>query len=160
MAEYYVEDFVEGFEIITPERTITDDEIIVFGAAYDPQDFHLDKEAAQASVFKGLVASGYQVASLSWTLGYASGAFDVCSLAGLGIEDLRWKAPLRAGDTVHCKIRSLGWRESKSHPGAGIARFSYQMINQHNDVIMTLIIVQLFRKRPVKMPAADPDMLN
>ncbi len=160
MTEYYVEDFVEGFELTTPERTITDDEIIVFGAAYDPQDFHLDKEAADASVFKGLVASGFQVASLAWTLGLASGAFDACSLAGLGIEDLRWKAPLRTGDTVHCKIRSLGWRESKSQPGAGIVRFNYDMVNQRGETIMAMVIVQLFRKRPVKVPAPGPDNLN
>lgn len=154
--ELYVEDFVPGWSIVTPERTVTDDEIVVFGAAYDPQDFHIDKAAADASIFGGLVASGLQVSALAWERGLASGAFDHCSLAGLGIDDLRWKAPLRAGDTIHCVIESLGWRESKSHPGAGVVSFRYEMRNQDGGTIMTMTIIQLFRKRP----APGPDTVN
>lgn len=75
--------------------------------------------------------------------------FDQCPIAGLGIDELRWHAPVRPGDTLCCRFTLLDSRASDSKPDRGIARFRYEVVNQEQRTVLTLVIIQLLRRRPV-----------
>lgn len=78
--------------------------------------------------------------------------FDQCPIAGIGIDELRWLAPVKPGDTLRCRFTLLDWRPSGSKADRGIARFRYEVIDQADRTVMTLVIIQLLRRRPAASP--------
>ena len=78
--------------------------------------------------------------------------FDQCPIAGIGVDELRWLAPVRPGDTLRCRFTLLDWRPSGSKADRGIARFRYEVIDQADRTVMTLVIIQLLRRRPAASP--------
>jgi acyl dehydratase len=144
----YLEDFEPGVPYWSPQHTVSEQESIDFARRYDPQYFHLDPVAARDSAFGELVCGGFQTASLSWALVQKSGMFDHCALAGIGVDELRWLAPVRPGDTLRCRFALLDWRPSNSKPDRGVARFRYEVIDQEQRSVLTLVITQLLRRRP------------
>lgn len=145
---YYLEDFEPGVAYTSPPRTISEEESIGFARRYDPQYFHTDPVAARDSAFGGLACGGFQTAALAWALVLDSRMFDQCPIAGLGVDELRWLAPVRPGDTLRCRFTLLDTRMSDTKPDRGVARFRYEVINQAQVVVMTLVITQLLRRRP------------
>ncbi len=144
----YLEDFVSGVTHESPPHEVTAEEAIEFARRYDPQYFHLDAEAAKDSAFGELVCGGFQTASLSWALALKSRMFDDCPLAGIGIEELKWLAPVRPGDVLRCRFTMIDWRASKSRPDAGISRMRYELFNGRDERVFTMVMIQLMRLRP------------
>lgn len=104
-----------------------------FAAEFDPQPFHLDEEAAQASVFKGLAASGWHTASVAMRLlvecmPVAGG------LIGFGGE-LSWPRPTRAGDVLRLEAEVLEVRPSQSKPQQGVVTIRNTTRNQHGETV-------------------------
>lgn len=151
--EYYLEDFEPGVSHLSPARTIGEDEAIEFARRYDDQYFHTDPVAARDSKFGTLVLGGFQTAALAWALVLDSRMFDQCPLAGIGIDELRWLAPVKPGDTLRCRFTLLEARNSASKPDRGVARFRYEVINQDGTPVLSLVMIQLLRRRPAP-PAA------
>ena len=147
MTDYYLEDFEPGHVYSSPTYTITDEEALDFARRYDPQYFHLDPVAARESVFGGLVLGGFQTAALAWALVLRTGMFDQCAMAGIGLDEVRWHKPVRPGDCLRCDFTLLDARPSKSHPDGGIARFRYEMRNQRDELVLSLVMIQLLRRR-------------
>lgn len=148
MPDYYFEDFEAGLTYESPAVTVTEEELIEFARKYDPQYFHLDPVAAKDSAFGGLVAGGFQTAALAWALALKSGMFDRCPIAGLGVDELRWHAPVRPGDTLLCRFTLLEGRPSRSKPEQGIATIRYQVVNQRDEPVLSLKMTQALRRRP------------
>ena len=73
----YFEDFQPGQRFTTESRTLAEDEIIDFASQWDKQAFHLDKEAAEKSMYGGLIASGFHTLVVSFDLVLAREYFDV-----------------------------------------------------------------------------------
>lgn len=144
----YLDDFKVGNAYETPSMTVTRDQLVGFAREYDPQPFHLDDEAGKASVFGGLSAGGFQTAALAWTLGLRTNLFNANALAGLGIDKLRWLLPLKPGDTIKCTMTVIENRPSQSKPERGVITFAYEMINQNDEVILTMNLIQMLRRRP------------
>jgi acyl dehydratase len=112
----YFEDLTPGRRFETASHTLTQDEIIAFARQFDPQPFHTDPEAAKASVFDGLAAS-WHTSSLTMRLITASELKNVANgLIGMGIKDMRWPQPTRAGDTLRATIEVLAQKPSSSQP--------------------------------------------
>jgi acyl dehydratase len=145
---YYLEDFEPGVTHVSPPRTITLDEALDFARRYDPQYFHTDPVAARDSAFGELVCGGFQTAALAWALVLESRMFDHCAIAGIGIDELRWLAPVKPGDTLRCRFTLLESRLSQSKPDRGFVRFRYEVVNQADEAVLTLVILQLLRRRP------------
>ncbi len=127
--------------------TVDATEIMEFGRAYDRQPLHLDAEEAAAGPFGGLIASGWQTAALMmrlFTMNYVSGP---ASVGGLGVDELRWPRPVRAGDTLRIRLTVLDARVSKSKPDRGVLRTFVEMINQHDEVVLVLTISNLMLLR-------------
>lgn len=149
-ASFYLDDFKVGNTYETPSITVTRQQVTDFAREYDPQPFHLDDSAGNASVFGGLAASGFQTAALAWTLGLRTGMFDDCALAGIGIEGLRWLRPLKPGDTIKCKMTVVDNRPSQSKPDRGVCTFTYDIINQNAEIILTMKLIQMLKRRPAR----------
>ena len=144
----FLEDFELGVTYESPPHSVTEEEIIAFAERYDPQYFHLDAQAAKDSTFGGLVCGGFQTAALTWALALQSGMFDDCPLAGIGLEELQWLAPVRPGYVLRCRFKILEWRPSESRSEAGIARIHFEVINQDDVPVITMVMIQLMRRRP------------
>jgi len=119
--------------------TVTADDIVAFGSRYDPQPMHTDAEAAARGPFGALVASGWHIAALTVRAFVEAGGYGSTPVVGLGIDELRWLKPVRAGDviTVHREIVEL--RRSASNPGHGIVKTRVTVRNQAGEAVMSLL---------------------
>lgn len=142
----YLDDLVPGQQFHTPGVTLSEAEIIDFAWRYDPQSFHLDANAAAKSPYGGLIASGFQSLAICFRLFIQSGVLAESSLGSPGIDELRWLAPVRPGDTLHCEVEVLEIRPSRSKPDRGIARLRYQAVNQHPEVVLSFVVNHLLRR--------------
>ncbi|MEH3119507.1 MAG: MaoC family dehydratase [Methylorubrum populi] len=119
--------------------------IIAFARAYDPQVFHLDAQAARATHFGALCASGWQTAAVWMKRLHATFARDIALAArsgpvpqlgpSPGFRDMRWLRPVYAGDTIRYASRLVDRRASASRPGWGIATHHNTARNQRGEPV-------------------------
>ena len=145
--ERYFDDFKVGERFRSKGVTLTEAEIISFALAYDPQPFHLDAVAAAQSPFGGLIASGLQTFALGWRMFLQEGAFSACSLGSPGIDELRWTAPVRPGDTLRTEAEVIETRPSGSKPDRGTLKMAYRMTNQRGETVLTMTILHILKRR-------------
>jgi len=93
----YFEDFKAGDRFESASLTISERLILEYARFYDPQVFHTDPEAAKATVYGGLIASGLQTIGIAFKLFFETGVLSACSLGSPGLDEIRWKAPARRG---------------------------------------------------------------
>jgi len=144
----YFEDFKPGDRFESATLTITEALIIEYARFYDPQPFHTDPEAARATVYGGLIASGMQTIGIAFKLFMQTGALAACSLGSPGLDEIRWKAPVRPGDVLRVVAEVLESRPSSSKPDRGIVRILFSTLNQRGETVATFIGNQLCRRRP------------
>jgi acyl dehydratase len=144
----YFEDFKPGDRFESGTLPITEALIVEYARFYDPQPFHTDPEAARATVYGGLIASGLQTIGIAFKLFFETGVLSACSLGSPGLDEVRWKAPVRPGDTLRVVAAVLETRPSTSRPDRGIVRILYTTLNQRGETVATLIGNQLCRRRP------------
>lgn len=126
----YFEDFVVGEATTVGVHLVTEDELVSFASAWDPQPIHTDSSAAARSPFGGLIASGVHGMAISVRLLVTSAREPVAVVAALGWDDVRFLAPIRAGDTLTLTRRCIEARRSKSHPERGVVRNALLLTNQ------------------------------
>ncbi|HVP68047.1 MAG TPA: MaoC family dehydratase [Anaeromyxobacteraceae bacterium] len=148
MDSRYLDDLVPGERFTTRGLTLTEAAIVDFAWRYDPQPFHLDKEAAASSHYGGLIASGLQTLAVCFRLFLETGVFHAASIGSPGFDELRWLAPVRPGDTLHTETEVLDVRPSTSKPDRGIARLRYRAVNQHGDTVLSFTMLHLLLRRP------------
>ena len=147
MSARYFEDFQVGECFTSRGVTLTEDLITGFALTYDPQPFHIDKEAAAASPFGGLIASGFQTLALAFRLFYQENVIAACSLGSPGIDKLRWHRPVRPGDTLRTEVEVRDLRPSGSKPDRGYATMSYTALNQMDEIVLSFTCTQIFKRR-------------
>jgi acyl dehydratase len=147
MPEVYFEDFEPGQVYELGSHTVTEEEIVGFAREWDPQPFHLDPEAAAHSPFGGLIASGWHTGSLWMRLYVGSLLAGAASMGSPGIEELRWLAPVRPGDTLHARLEVLETSPSARHPGRGTIRARNEMVNQDGVTVMSMVSRGHFARR-------------
>ena len=94
------------------------------------------------------IASGLQTIALTFKLFLETGTLAASSLGSPGLDEIRWKIPVRPGDTLRVVAEVREARPSSSKPDRGILRVLYTTLNQHGDTVMTMIGHQLVRRRP------------
>jgi acyl dehydratase len=145
----YLEDYSVGMERKFGHKIVTDEEVIRFATEYDPQPFHIDEDAAKESVFGGIIASGWHTCAMLMRMLCDEFLInDEGSLGSGGVDNIRWKMPVRPGDTLSVLSRVTEVRESESKPDRGIVRSSYSIRNQNDEEVMTVSSMGFFKKRP------------
>jgi acyl dehydratase len=149
MAEfkYYWEDFAVGqvrdLGTITPTR----EEIIAFAQQFDPQPFHLDDEAAKASVFGALSTSGWHTCAMAMRLMVTNFLCETSSLGSPGLENIKWLKPVYPGDTLRLQSTMLETKPMSKRPDVGMTRNLWEMFNQHGDKVLHMDGWGMFRRR-------------
>lgn len=147
MEQLYLEDLHVG-QTFTSETYVMDAaRIKEFAAEFDPQPFHIDEIAAEASVFKGLAASGWHTAAVAMRLLVTGGLPFANGIVGLGGE-IAWPRPTRPGDILHVESEIVEITPSRSKPHQGIVTVRGTMFNQHGEVVYLLTAKLLVTKRP------------
>jgi acyl dehydratase len=144
----YWEDFPAGETLEMGSHTFGAEEIIAFARQFDPQPFHVDPEAAKASFFKGLIASGWHTCSVAMRLMVDKYVGRSASLGSPGLDNIRWLAPVRAGDTISYRRTTTAVRPSESKPGIGLVHSRWEAVNQRGELVMTMEGWGMFRRRP------------
>lgn len=143
-----------SFEDITTDEThelgtwtVTEDEIIAFAEQYDPQPFHVDKTAAQNSIYGGLIASGWQTVVLTMRMMVDGFLHDVASMGARGVDELRWHTPVRPGDAISVHLDVLDKRQTETNPAIGDVRVKTIGTNQDGRETISWINNFLIRRR-------------
>lgn len=144
----YFEDMAVGETASFGRYEVTREEVLDFARRYDPQPFHLDDEAAAATHFGRLAASGWHSCAMTMAmLVEQMKAVPTASLGAGGIDELRWLKPVRPGDTLRCETELLDKRESATKPEIGFTRQRMTVFNQHDVPVMTFIANAMIRRR-------------
>ena len=147
MPRLHWEDFSPGQVTECGPRLITRAEIIAFAAEYDPQPMHLDEAAARASLFGGLVASGWHSCCLLMRM-LTDGMLGETSFLGApGVEEVQWLAPIRPGARVKARATVLETRASRSRPDLGFVKFQWELVNAAGQPVMTMLVSEMFGRR-------------
>jgi acyl dehydratase len=143
----YLDDLSVGQKFTSGTFHLTEAKIRAFAAEFDPQLFHLDKAAAEASVFGGLAASGWHTAAIAMRLLVDGGLPLGNGIIGLGGE-LAWPKPTRPGDTLHVESEVLEIVPSRSKANQAIVKVRSITLNQHGELVQSFISKCLVFKRP------------
>jgi acyl dehydratase len=140
----------ESFEIGQKQKfgayEVTEGEVIEFATKYDPQFFHLDREAAKHSLFGGLCASGWHTCAMTMSMMVANMDAKGRSLGSPGIDSLRWLHPVYPGDVLSVEMEVLDAIPSKSRPNIGVIVSKVTVRNQKKDAVMEFVSKGIFSR--------------
>jgi acyl dehydratase len=148
MTEHYLEYFAVGQTFASGRLRVDAGRIKDFAAEFDPQPFHLDKQAAQDTVFGGLAASGWHTAALTMRLLVESDFRLAGGILGVGFDEFRWPRPVRPGDELHLESEILAVRPSKSRPAQGLVKVRTTTFNQNGEPVQILVANLFVPRRP------------
>ena len=144
----YFEDFQIGDVSDVGSVTVSEEEIIEFASRFDPQPFHIDPEAAKASPYDGLIASGWHTTALFMGMFVRAVLLESASLGSPGVEEIRWTAPVRPGDTLTGRTTITDVQPLSTNPGRGTVFTMNEVFNQDGERVMTLKARGFFARRP------------
>lgn len=146
----FLEDFKIGETWVSKTVEMTEEDMIAYARQNDPQPMHVDPEKAAAGRFGTIIASGWQIAALSMRLFIEGGGYGDTPVVGLGIEELRWRKPVRPGDKLTVTREVISTERSKTRPEFGTIRTKVTVSNQNDETVMTLISLG-------QVPARNPE---
>lgn len=144
----YFEDYAPGLTVDCGRFSVDEAEIIAFAAQYDPQPFHVDRDAAKEGPYGGIIASGWHTTSLMMRNVVEHFVSAESGLGAAGIDEIRWPRPVRPGDTLHVRATVLEARRSQSKPDRGIIKSRMELTNQDGETAMTLTATNFVLARP------------
>lgn len=144
----WFEDYRVGDVMEFGDHLMTETEILDYAHRYDPQPFHTDPEAAKASIFGGLIASGWNTAGVMMRMLIDHSVPRNASMGSPGIDELRWPRPVRPGDRLRVRQTVVEVVPSRSKPDRGIVRQFTEVLNQDGEAVMTMKGMTMLRRRP------------
>lgn len=148
MSFRYFEDFTPGEIIALGSRKVTESEIVDFARQFDPQPFHLDREAGAKSIFGGLIASGWHSCSLLMRLMVDGLLHEASSMGSPGIDEIRWLLPVRPDDVLTGSYRVLAVKPSTSKPDRGVVSTESTLTNAAGQLVLVVRSKGMFGRRP------------
>lgn len=147
MEQRYFEDLTEGETMRFGGRTVTRSSILDFAHKYDPLPFHVDAEAAEESMFDGLIASGLQTLVLCNRMVAEHFYLDTAIMGGPGMEEISIPRPVRPGDTISVEVEIGEKIPSKSKPDRGLVKVHQTCFNQSDEVVLRTTSLAFFERR-------------
>ncbi|MCH8861204.1 MAG: MaoC family dehydratase [Proteobacteria bacterium] len=154
-APVYMEDYEVGTIQEFGAYEVTEEEILEFAKKYDPQFFHVDVEAAKESWFGGLIASGWHTCAMTMRMLVDSMEGRAHSLGSPGVDEVRWRRPVRPGDILSVKTEITELRPSRSRPGFGSLHQDMTVSNHKGEVVMTFKSIAMLQRRPAEDAVAE-----
>jgi acyl dehydratase len=143
----HFEDFTPGlFGEFGPYR-VSKEEIVDFARQFDPQPMHLDEDAARHSMLGGLGASGFHSCSILMRLIADGFVNNSASHGAPGVDEVKWRAPVKPGDELRVRATVTDTRISSSRPGMGFVKFRFEMFNADDTCVMTLVSSLMIGRR-------------
>ena len=147
----YLDDYAVGERFISPARTITEADIVNFaGLTGDWHPLHTDVEYAAKTPFKERIAHGMLTLSIGMVLPFRLGPYSSflprSFMAFYGMENVRFTAPTKIGDTIHCEVEVTEITDKGK--GRGVLTSQNQIKNQRGEVLVSYVIKVLCGKRP------------
>jgi acyl dehydratase len=146
MKEFF-EELEPGRSFQTGGMTVTEEAIIRFGLEWDFQPFHVDKVAAQSSIFGGLIASGLHTILITFRLCVQADIFTGNAVAGLGFKEIRFPNAVHPGSTLRVIATVRRCRPSGTKPGFGVVEWDLQCRDDAGRVVVTMLLSNLVRCR-------------
>ena len=143
----YLDDLHVGQRFTSATRVVDESEIKAFAREYDPQPFHLDPEAAKATIFQGLAASGWHTMAMTMRLLVDGGMPIAGGIVGAGAE-INWPRPTRPGDVLHVESEVVDITPSRSKPDRGMVTMKSETKNQRGEVVQHFVGKLVVPKRP------------
>lgn len=143
----YFEDYIAGEAYTYGSVTLDEASIVAFARQYDPQPFHIDPVAAKDAIYGGLIASGWQTVAETMRILVDHVISPASSLGSPGCDELRWLKPVRPGDSLSVRFEIDSGRRSRSNPDRGLVSSRLAVLNQRDDVVMTMRTTLLVRVR-------------
>jgi acyl dehydratase len=152
MSGKYFDDWVIGQEFITPGRTMTETDIVMFaGSTGDYNELHTNSQFMENHQFGQRIGHGLLGLSIAHGLWFRTGFLEGVVIAFLGVEDWKFQAPFFAGDTLRVRFKAVEARPSKSRPDRGIVKWYLEVINQKDEVVQSgHKVMMLHRKSEAK----------
>lgn len=152
--QFFFEDVTPGRVFDLGAKTVSAEEIIEFASEFDPQPFHLDEAAGRDSILGGLAASGWHTTCILMRLLCDGLLLDAAAQGSPGVEVVRWRKPVLAGDTLTGQVEVVEARLSKSRPGIGLVTVQAGLTNQDNAPVCDLRSAIMFATRAGGVGAA------
>ncbi|EAR60971.1 MaoC family dehydratase [Neptuniibacter caesariensis] len=143
----YLDDFSVGDKFLAPGFTLSEGQILDYALTYDPQPIHIDALHAAEGPYGGIIASGFQTLSLCFRMMIQTRVFETVSLGGPGLDELRFLAPVRPGDTINTEAEIVSVTQSKSKPDRGVLKIQVSGFNQHKDKVISFIVIMMGRRQ-------------
>jgi acyl dehydratase len=145
---WYWEDFPVGNVREFGAMPVTREAILAFASQFDPQPFHMDDAAAEASLFGKLSASGWHTCAMSMRMMCDAYLLESSSLGSPGIDSLRWTRPVLVGDVLRVRMTVLEARPMNSRPTVGLILSKWEVLNQDRELMLTMQGWGMFGRRP------------
>ncbi|MFZ5962099.1 MaoC family dehydratase [Thalassococcus sp. BH17M4-6] len=141
------EDLPVGVTFTTEAQAIGLQEILDFARIWDPQPFHIDAEAAAASPFGGIIASGFHTMLVAFVLTLRAGVWTDASMGSPGMDEIRWLQPVRPDDVLHVRAEVVSSKASTSKPDRGFTVIRYDVHRADGVKVMTYSATHILRRR-------------
>ena len=148
---WYWEDFPLGSVREFGAMPVTREAVIAFAGEFDPQRFHLDDEAAKASLFGKLSASGWHTCAMTMRMTCDAVLLQSSSLGSPGLDNIRWHVPVYPGDVLSVRLTTLDARPMASRATVGLVLSKWETLNQDGQVVLSMQGWGMFGRR---VPAA------
>ncbi len=148
MAGLYWEEWEINAEFESSARTVTEADIVMFaGLSGDYNPPHLAEEFCKKTQFGTRIAHGPLVYAIAAGLLFQLHLYDDTLIAFLGFDSLKFTKPVKAGDTIHARIKVLEKRET-SNAERGVMKRQLQVLNQRGEVVQDAIQAFLLKRKP------------
>jgi len=144
---YYWEDFTPGKVFEHGARTLSEEDIVRFASEWDPQRYHTDPQKAKQTPFGGLIASGWQSCAVLMRMMCDAYLNESSCVGSPGIDEIRFLLPVRPGDSLRFRSTVIESNPSRTRPGRGSVLFRWELLNQNDDVALSMIGRQFYLRR-------------
>jgi acyl dehydratase len=149
MGGKFFDEWNVGDEYVTPSRTMTETDVVMFAAmSGDYNEIHTSETFVKNRPFGKRLVHGLLGLSVSHGLLFRTGILEGTSIAFLGIDEWKFQAPIFFGDTIHVKVKVTETRASRSKPDRGVVKLFLEVINQDGTVVQSGFKTIMMRRAP------------
>ena len=145
----FFDEWVVGEEYVSPSRTITETDVVMFAAmSGDYNELHTSEEFMRDSQFGRRIVHGLLGLAVSHGLLFRTGLLEGSAIAFLGVDSWKFEAPIFFGDTIRIKVKVAEKRPSKTKPDRGIVKLFLEVIKQDETVVQSGFKTIMLRRTP------------